>query len=124
MKLWQDTLHEIAERIRLINAANGWYDRSRTFSDEIALLHSEVSEMFEAYRSHGLEDFTHDGHMHLADGDDCKVCKPKGVGSEAADILIRLLDTCSRYNINLGEELIRKLDYNMTREYRHGNKIV
>lgn len=38
---------EIAE----INEANGWYDKERTFGDDVALLHSEVSELFEEFRA-------------------------------------------------------------------------
>src|SRR5690606_38310134 len=48
--------------------------------------------------------------------------KPEGVGSEAADVLIRLVDTCRRYGVNLGEEFQRKLHYNSLRPHRHGGK--
>jgi hypothetical protein len=37
-------------------------------------------------------------------------------------VLVRLLDTCARYDINLGREFTRKLEYNATRGHRHGGK--
>src|SRR3546814_16579186 len=49
------TLSDWQAEVREVNEANGWHDTERTFGDGTALLHSEVSEMFEAYRDHGLE---------------------------------------------------------------------
>lgn len=114
------------------NVANGWFEADRTFGDDIALLHSEVSEMLEEFRDHGMEDVTKP-HAHIrncepsphAAGDDRCLFgppKPEGVGSEAADILVRLLDTCKRRGIDLAFEFDRKLKYNWTRGHRHGGK--
>lgn len=158
------TLSEWQAEVREVNEANGWHDTERTFGDEAALLHSEVSEMFEAYRDNGTADFsglqftadegygirsaeaaraiarfndyrgfqvtdadaeafsfTRDELMALAaDG----ISKPEGVGSEAADILIRLLDFVGRYDIDLAWEVERKLAFNRTRGHRHGGKRV
>ena len=72
--------------------------------------------MLEAYRHWGLDDMTETPH-----GGGGPV-KPEGIGSEAADVLIRLLDTCERFGINLSAEFDRKLNYNETRGHRHGNK--
>jgi NTP pyrophosphatase (non-canonical NTP hydrolase) len=104
-----------------VNKANGWYDADRTFGDEIALLHSEVSEMLEAYREHGLTDVT--GQTTTISFDPpAQYVKPEGVGSEVADVLVRLLDFCERHGIDLYDEFLRKMAYNETRGYRHGGK--
>lgn len=112
--------------IREVNEANGWFDSTeRPFGDDIALLHSEVSEMYEAFRQWGLEDMTPDA---VLDSNQepilTRLPKPEGVGSEAADVLIRLLDTCDRHGIDLSAEYDRKLAHNRTRGYRHGGKAV
>lgn len=120
-----DALNTAAEDVEIVNRANGWYETDRTVGDDIALLHSEASEMLEAYRDHGFEDATREPEVYgqLDDGTELRSNpKPEGFGSEAADVLIRLLDTCRRRNINLAWEFERKLEFNTTRGHRHGNK--
>lgn len=101
----------------------GWYDKERSFGDMIALLHSEVSEALEAYRDHELDSLEKHFDVRCIEPDRCE-CTPKpiGVGSELADVLIRLLDTCHRYGIDLANEFEKKMAYNWTRPYRHGGK--
>jgi hypothetical protein len=100
-----------------VNQANGWFEDDRTVGDDIALLHSEVSEMLEAYRDGGLADQT------ATQVDETPV-KPEGFGSEAADVLVRLLDTCKRRGVNLAYEFERKLAFNATRGHKHGGKVM
>lgn len=71
---------------------------AKTFGDCMALLHSEVSEATEAYRRWDTEDVTIGVDAALQGIGNPK---PEGVGSEFADILIRLLDDCARYDFNL-----------------------
>lgn len=70
----------------------GWEpDDERTFAAECALMHSEVSEALEAFRDHGLEDMT------LLDTGS----KPEGVGSEYADLFIRLVHYAHIHHVSL-----------------------
>lgn len=110
----------MAEEVEACNREKGWYEHDRTFGEDVALLHSEVSEMLEAYRDHGTEDAT--GANWSDHPDEITNPKPEGVGSEAADILVRLLDTCARYDLDLFAEWRRKVNYNWTRPVRHGGK--
>lgn len=110
--------------VKEVNISKGWYDEERSFGDDVALLHSEVSEMLEAYRDFGFENGLK-SHVEDHDGGwdpSCPDCKPIGIGSEAADILIRLLDTCERHDIDLHGEFIRKMLFNEHRPIRHGGK--
>ena len=116
------TLREMAAEVAENNKAKGWYDEERSFGDLIALLHSEVSEMLEAFRDWGLRDVSVEQCPDDIEVTPTHLCKPQGVGSEAADVLIRLLDMCSRYDIDLEFEYERKLAYNTTRPYRHGGR--
>jgi NTP pyrophosphatase (non-canonical NTP hydrolase) len=94
-----------------------------TFGDTMALLHSEVSEALEAYRDWGLADATGVNHLDMS-GLDGVPPKPEGVGSEFADVLIRLLDDCDRWGVDLRFEFERKMAYNEKRPFQHGGRIL
>jgi NTP pyrophosphatase (non-canonical NTP hydrolase) len=113
----QSLAHMQAEILE-VNQANGWFDSDRTVGDDIALLHTEVSEMFEAFRESGLDDATVQMDTNIS------LPKPEGFGSECADVLIRLLDTCERRGVDLQAEYQRKISFNRTRGYRHGGKAI
>jgi NTP pyrophosphatase (non-canonical NTP hydrolase) len=110
-------LQTASDWVEQVNRDNGWYDEDRRFGEDIALLHSEVSEALEAYRDHGLKDMTGPTTTTMKHHP-----KPEGVGSELADVLVRLLDTARRCEIDLAAEFIRKVTYNGTRGYKHGGK--
>jgi NTP pyrophosphatase (non-canonical NTP hydrolase) len=109
-KIQHKSIAQMADEVLDLCHAKGWYDRPVSFGEAIALLHSEVSEALEAWRRWGTADATE------VDG------KPEGVGSEFADVFIRLLNYCSRFDVDLEAEYERKMAYNRTRPYRHGNR--
>lgn len=115
-------LQKMQAEVLEVNQANGWFEDDRTFGDDIALLHTEVSEMFEAFRDGGFADQTNS--VPQTRNGETTLPKPEGVGSEAADVLVRLLDTCERHNIDIVYEFNRKLAYNRTRGHKHGGKRV
>lgn len=133
-ELNRDAILYMQAEVAYINSQKGWYDETRTFGEDIALLHSEVSEALEAYRGWGTGHYFKfdgvDSHEHYPADDPVAhhfidmgmVPKPEGVGSELADVLIRLLDTCERYDIDLYAEWRAKVEYNKLRPVRHGGK--
>lgn len=102
-------LETLQSRTVEINKQNGWYEKEVSFPEMIALIHSEASEALESWRDGEAISWTDDS-------------KPMGVASEFADIVIRVMDYADRLEINLVDEIGRKLDYNSTRGYRHGGK--
>jgi NTP pyrophosphatase (non-canonical NTP hydrolase) len=49
--------------------------------------------------------------------------KPEGVPSEFADIIIRVLDACGAYGIDIEEAVQLKMEYNRTRPFKNGRAV-
>lgn len=80
-------LKEMADEVRQFCREKGWDDTPVSFPEAMALLHTEVDEMWLAYCTNGLEPFWHENGG------------PDGVAIELADVLIRALDDCGRFGL-------------------------
>lgn len=122
--------NELAKDIHQNAIDHGWWDEERSFGEIIALCHSELSEALEEYRNNKpsiyADIFTKTGEyvgqtQAISDFDGCK---PEGIAIELADCIIRILDYCGKENIDIDEAIRIKHEYNKTRPYRHGGKII
>jgi NTP pyrophosphatase (non-canonical NTP hydrolase) len=126
MTMAEMPLHDLAKEIARINRANGWYNVDRSVSDELMLIVGEVAEAHEEDRKgRGPGDHYYRGPaggLSMLSRDEDGLNKPEGIPSEMADILIRVLDFCWRYNIDIDDVVAEKLAFNATRGERHGGK--
>jgi NTP pyrophosphatase (non-canonical NTP hydrolase) len=110
MQAFQRSLAYYIEESHKTAREKGWWgpDKDnpvdRNFPEQLALMHSEISEVLEEYRNHGLNE---EKMIYSEPGKD----KPEGIAVEFADLLIRVFDTCGRYNIPLEEALRLKMGY-------------
>ena len=106
-------LTDIAEEVHAVAVEKGWYeDDLGSFPEKIALVHSELSEALEDYRSNKSPTEI----WYEESG------KPCGISVELADALIRILDMCAYFDIPIADAMAQKIAYNMGREHRHGGK--
>ena len=104
-------INDFANEVHDNAVAHGWWEEKRPFGEIIALCHSELSEALEAYRNR--ED------MVWMNGD-----KPDGIAVEMCDCIIRILDYLAEENIDVEYVLQLKHEYNKSREYKHGGKVI
>lgn len=94
-----------------------WYSVTRRHQDfpqvmETTILESDSPEVL--YKTREAYNFVNTGKFPD------RPAKPEGVPSELADIIIWIMDACELMDVDLEEAIIQKLNYNRSRDYRHG----
>lgn len=124
----------VAEVARVAREKGWWPNGERNFGEAIALMHSELSEALEEWRSGkpalyykctvcGREMDAHDESYRAMVCEEPKV-KPEGILVEFADLFIRAGDFIGNTypNASFEEILKEKMAFNLTRPHRHGGK--
>jgi NTP pyrophosphatase (non-canonical NTP hydrolase) len=122
-----DGLNELSKQLNQF-VLNAGFDNNDV-PLRIALIHSEISEAFEAFRKdkmfklsdagkNVLGGWTQTEDFRKAFTEQCK----DTFEDEIADSIIRLLDLCGKLNIDIEYHIQQKMRYNETRGYKYGGK--
>lgn len=103
-----DDFTRLGEYIHAWAKRKGFWDTERNDGEMIALMHSELSEALEGIR-HGNPPSD-------------KIPDFSAAEEEMADVVIRVLDTCTARGWRLFDAINAKMAYNEGRPYRHGKR--
>lgn len=129
---WSFTLNAIMRECYQTAKDHGWHDgEERPLPEAIALMHSELSEALEEHRKGKPVTkvyFTKPPKPPWWRFEARRkwkemAAKPEGIASEYADTIIRIFDDAYAREIPLVTALFLKMNYNKSREYRHGGKV-
>jgi NTP pyrophosphatase (non-canonical NTP hydrolase) len=127
-----DSISEVQKMCGILADQKGFWDggvEHNTPSSQLINIIGELSEAWEEIRCgrEMTERYYSDSFgritCHPVDLVSGVVNKPEGVPSELADAVIRIMDICHHYNLDLAELIAEKLRYNKTRAHRHGGKV-
>lgn len=121
-------LNELAKEVHQNAVEHGWWEEERSFCEIIALCHSELSEALEEFRNGNKPSEIYWNFNRNTKAQyrkiDIGVEKPEGIAIELVDCIIRILDYCGKEGIDIDEAIKIKHEYNKTRPYRHGGKVI
>jgi hypothetical protein len=119
-------LNELSKDIRFFNQKKGFECNIENINQKLLLAISEICEAQEELRDGRKIDeiyYTSHGETIIESKESNKLeNKPCGFPVEVADAIIRLLDICGAFNIDIEEIIDMKLAYNKTRPAKHGRK--
>lgn len=128
------SLNKLSEEIFMDNNAKGFWPispRDRNVGEALMLIVSELGEAIEAHRKGRFstaEEFNNSlnssgkNHIDSLYSYNFESYIKDSFEDEMADAVIRILDFCGGFGIDIENHVKWKLDYNKTREKLHGKK--
>lgn len=113
----EKTIRELAAEVHQTAMEKGWWPEEsggRNIGEALMLIVTEVADAMTQYKDYPERSWNFTGI-----GDDGK---PYGLATEMADAIIRILDFCEGFGIDISEALEIKAAYNKGRPYRHRNR--
>ncbi len=117
-------LNEFVKEVHENAVEHGWWEEERSFGEIVALCHSELSEALEEHRNGHKPTEMYFKFLNTGEDYTQHIQKPEGIPVELADCIIRILDYCGKAEIDIDEALRIKHQYNKSRPYRHGGKVI
>ena len=121
-------LNEFAQEVHKNAVEHGWWETPPSFGEIVALCHSELSEALEEHRSGRPQLYGVDYEKMERVEDLNEIAEKKlrieGAAAELGDCMLRILDYLASVGVDVEAMLEAKHEYNRTRPYRHGGKVL
>lgn len=123
-------LTEIGKLVHTLAREKGWYEKPKTPLEAQMLIVSEIGEAAEEVRKGTLPIYAHstclDVPVTTTNYEDIREqnLKPEGEVIELADAIIRILDYAEYRGFDIARAVELKHNYNKSRSYKHGGKIL
>ena len=127
------SLNQLRDEIHANAKEKGFYDKKREVGTMLMLIVSELAEALEADRT--------GDYCSFSKYEECKKEMDVGIRTsediekyafekyikntfedELADVIIRVLDICGYFNIDIERNVLAKMKYNKTREKMHSKR--
>lgn len=113
-------LNEMAKAVYQGNKDKGFWDKERNVGETLMLVVTELAEALEAHRKGNTAPPTL--NMPEISKENFEMFFKDTFEDEIADAVIRILDLCGGWNIDLEWHVREKVKYNVSRERLHGKQ--
>lgn len=102
----QNAIEGLQRDIHNLAVSKDWWHEDRNDGEQMALMHSEISECLEALRKGNPQSIKIPGFTQAEE--------------ELADVVIRIMDHCESRGWNLAKAIVEKHKFNHNRPPKHG----
>jgi len=128
-------INETCQQVHSLAKEKGWYDKPKTPLEAHMLMVSEIAEASEEVRKSTPPIYANlkiqvafdEALLQRTENLDLirnNLLKPEGEAIELADAIIRIFDYAAYRNFDLEAAISLKHNYNKSRSYKHGGKVL